>query len=68
MKVEAFELKLKHLIQLHWAWLDGRAFLSAGEQSKVIKAVRLLILQLNAGKPLTGFLTQTANWNHLGRF
>lgn len=45
-----------------------RAFLSAGEQSEVIKAVGLLILQLNAGKLLTAFLTQTANWNHLGRF
>lgn len=47
--------------------LDRRAFLSAGEQSEVIQAVGLLLLQLNAGDPVTAFLTQTANWNHLGR-
>lgn len=46
-----FELELKLLTQLHWAWLDRRL------SSDFIKAVGLLILELNAGKPLTEALT-----------
>ena len=49
MEGEAFGLELKHLIQL-------RHLLSAGEKGEVIKAVGLLSLQLNAGKPLTEML------------
>lgn len=49
MEGEAFELELKHLIQL-------RRLLSAGEEGEVMKAAGLLSLQLNAGKPLTEIL------------
>lgn len=46
---EPFELELKHLTQVHW-------LLSAGKKGEVIKAVGLLHLQVNAGKPLTQVL------------